>query len=233
MWVDVWHCLWACWIKYDVGCALHGMVRVSVCLPGRLHSPDTSRVFNFFSSAATRFPRILNTVGGKGLCNTKKDLCFALMEDFTSKKNSITLPNTKCVDTSLERVCMWVCVCGWWRSAASINIHSIIFFSFLCSGPLKHLLWLWGTLRFIFELLLLTNRMVMRCCTCWSAAGAGSPCSSRGWSPAGPWPETWGPRWIGESPADCSHSPQTATAPGLYTGKPNQHVNPQEPKGNP
>ena len=62
--------------------------------------------------------------------------------------------------------------------------------------------------------------MVVRCCTCWSAAGAGSPCSSRGWSPAGPWPETWGPRWTGESAGDCSRSPQTATAPGLYTQQP-------------
>lgn len=28
-------------------------------LPGRLHSPETSSVFNFFSRSATRFPRIL------------------------------------------------------------------------------------------------------------------------------------------------------------------------------
>lgn len=28
-------------------------------LPGRLHKPETSRVLNFFSSSATRFPRIL------------------------------------------------------------------------------------------------------------------------------------------------------------------------------
>ena len=161
---------------------------------------------------------------------------FALLSWRISHQKRIPLHfRTLNVSTHLWSACACecVCVCGWWRSAASINIHSIIFFSFLCSGPLKHLLWLWGALRFIFELLLLTNRMVMRCCTCWSAAGAGSPCSSRGWSPAGPWPETWGPRWTGESPADCSRSPQTATAPGLYTGKPNQHVNPQEPKGNP
>lgn len=32
-------------------------------LPGRLHKPETSRVLSFFSSSATRFPRILEEAG--------------------------------------------------------------------------------------------------------------------------------------------------------------------------
>lgn len=35
--------------------------------PGRLHSPDTSSVFSFFSRSATRFPRILQKWRGVSL----------------------------------------------------------------------------------------------------------------------------------------------------------------------
>lgn len=53
--------------------------------------------------------------------------------------------------------------------------------------------------------------------TCWSAVGAGWPCSSRGWFPAEPWPETSGPRWTAASRVSCSHFPLTVTVPSLHT----------------
>lgn len=55
-----------------------------------------------------------------------------------------------------------------------------------------------------------------RSSTCLSGAGVGSPCSSRGWFPGEPWPETSSLRWTEESPASCSRFPQTATAPSLH-----------------
>lgn len=154
------------------------------------------------------------------------------LEDSTVQKpptSSASFPNLllcfqgSCrTDTMADERCLRVCICMWHSSVFALWVEEDLQNRHANILPVCHLKRKekWAIRRSLGrqwknrQRLLRHHGNVAFHDTCWCASGAGWPGSFHGWSPAEPWPATWGPIWTEAWPADCSPAPPGAT-PGL------------------